>query len=67
MLKVYLDRSVKRDATDQAMCIALVIFKPTAYKQFVWPWNRMLKAWVAEAFHAKEFYQSSGVFKRDTQ
>lgn len=66
MLKVYLDRATKRDAKDEVMCVASVIFKPTAYKQFVRSWNRMLKAWGADAFHAKEFYPGSGVFKRDT-
>lgn len=66
MLKVYMDLAAKRDATDEVMCVASVIFKPTAYKQFVRPWNRMLKAWGADAFHAKEFYPGGGVFKRDT-
>jgi hypothetical protein len=66
MLKVYMDRAAKRDAKDEVMCVACVMFKPTAYKQFVRPWNRMLKAWGADAFHAKEFYPGSGVFKRDT-
>ncbi len=66
MLKVYMDRSAKRDTTDEVMCVASVIFKPTAYKQFVRHWNRMLKAWGADTFHAKEFYPGSGIFKRDT-
>jgi hypothetical protein len=66
MLKVYLDRAAKRDAQDEVMCVAAVVFKPAAYKKFVRPWNRMLKAWGAGAFHAKEFYPGSGVFKRDT-
>lgn len=66
MLKAYLDRAAKRDAKDEVMCIACVMFKPNAYKQFVRGWNRMLKPWGATAFHAKEFYPGSGVFKRDT-
>jgi hypothetical protein len=66
MLNVYLDRAAKRDAKDEVMCVACVIFKPNAYKQFVRPWNRMLKAWGASSFHAKEFYPGSGVFKRNT-
>ncbi len=66
MLKVYLDRAAKRDPKDEVVCVASVIFKPTAYKQFVGSWNRMLKAWGADAFHAKEFYPGSGVFKRNT-
>jgi hypothetical protein len=66
MLNVYLDRAAKRDARDEVMCVACVMFKPTAYKQFVRPWNRMLNAWGAKAFHSREFYPGSGVFKRDT-
>ncbi len=66
MLKVYLDRAAKRDAKDEVMCVASVIFKPTAYKQFVRAWNRMVKAWGVKAFHATDFYSGGGAFKRDT-
>ena len=66
MLKAYLDRAAKRDATDEVMCVACVIFKPVAYKQFVRPWNRMLAKWGASEFHAKEFYPGYGAFSRDT-
>ncbi len=66
MLKVYMDRAAKRDANDEVMCVACVVFKPTACKQFVRPWNRMLKAWGAKAFHARDFYPGTREFKRDT-
>ena len=66
MLKVYMDRAAKRDAKDEVMCVACVMFKPTAYKQFVRSWNRMLKAWGAKAFHARDFYPGAREFKRDT-
>lgn len=66
MLRAYMDRAAKRDAYDEVMCVACVIFKPTAYKQFVRPWNRMLKAWGAKEFHATDFYPGAGEFKRDT-
>jgi hypothetical protein len=66
MLKVYLDRAAKKDRNDEVMCVASVIFKPVAYKQLVRPWNRMLKAWNASAFHATDFYPGGGEFKRNT-
>ena len=66
MLHCYLDRGEKSDHSDGVMSIASVIFKPTPYKQFVRPWNRMLKAWGASAFHATDFYNGAGEFKRDT-
>jgi hypothetical protein len=66
MLKVYLDLGAKRDLIDGVMCVAAVVFKPTPYKQFIRPWNRMLKAWNASAFHATDFYNGAGEFKRDT-
>ncbi len=66
MLKVYLDLGAKKDMTDGVMCVASVIFKPTPYKQFFRPWNRMLEAWGASAFHATDFYNGAGEFKRDT-
>lgn len=66
MLKVYLDRGAKKDMTDGVMCMSSVIFKPTPYKQFFRPWNRMLKAWDAFAFHATDFYNGAEEFKRDT-
>jgi hypothetical protein len=46
--------------------VASVIVKPTPYKQFIRTWNRMLKAWNAYAFHATDFYNRAGEFKRDT-
>lgn len=66
MLKAYLDLGVKRDATDGIACVASVIFRPTPYKQFVRPWNRMLKAWGASAFHATDFYNGAQEFIRNT-
>jgi hypothetical protein len=66
MFRAYMDRAAKRDASDEVMCVACVIFKPTAYKQFVRSWNRLLKAWGAKAFHAKDFYPGAREFKRDT-
>jgi hypothetical protein len=66
MLRAYMDRGAKRDAADEVMCVACVIFKPTAYKQFVRPWNRMLKAWGAKEFHATDFYPGAKEFKRNT-
>lgn len=66
MLKVFLDRGAKKDMSDGVMCVASVIFKPTPYKQFFRPWNRMLKAWGASAFHATDFYNGAEEFERDT-
>jgi hypothetical protein len=66
MLKAYMDRAAKRGAKDEVMCVACVIFRPVAYRQFVRDWNRILKAWGAEEFHAKEFFPGAGRFKRDT-
>jgi hypothetical protein len=66
MLKAYLDLGAKEDASDGIMCVASVIFKPTKYKQFLRPWNRMLKGWNAKAFHATDFYSGYQEFKRDT-
>ena len=66
MLKVFLDLGEKRHAGDVVMCVASVIFKPTPYKQFVRPWNRMLKTWGASAFHATDFYNGAAEFKRNT-
>jgi len=66
MLKAYMDRGAKRGSKDEVMCVACVIFKPVAYKQFVRDWNRILAAWGADEFHAKEFFPGSGQFKRDT-
>ncbi len=68
MLKVYLDlgRKYDADASDGIVSVACVIFKPTRYKQFVRPWERMLKPWGAKAFHATDFYPGGGEFKRDT-
>jgi len=66
MLKAYLDRGFKQNATSGVMCVASVIFKPTHYKQFVRPWNRMLDAWGASSFHATDFYTGAEEFKRDT-
>lgn len=66
MLKVYLDRGQKTDSTDSVMSVASVIFKLAPYKQFVRPWNRMLREWRASAFHATDFYSGAEEFKRDT-
>lgn len=66
MLKVYLDVGRKVDSADGIVSVASVIFKPTRYKQFVRPWERMLKPWKAAAFHATDFYPGGGEFKRDT-
>jgi hypothetical protein len=67
MLKAYLDLGTKRDQNDGIMTVASVIFKPTKYKQFIRPWNRMLAGWSASAFHATDFYPGAQEFKRDTQ
>jgi hypothetical protein len=66
MTKVYLDRGLKRDATDGVVTVAAAVFKPVPYKRFVRPWNRMLSGWKAFAFHATDFYPGGGEFKRDT-
>ncbi len=67
MLKVFLDRGAKRDSTDEIIAVAATVFKPQRYKQFVRPWNRMLKRWGASAFHATDFNNRAGEFKRDSQ
>jgi hypothetical protein len=66
MLKVFLDRAEKRDDADGVSCVVATIFKPTRYKQFVRPWNRMLRRWDASAFHATDFYCGYGEFRRNT-
>ena len=66
MLKVYLDRGQKDDSKDGVMCVASVIFKATPYKQFIRSWNQFLKPWGASAFHATDFYNGAGEFKRNT-
>src|SRR6266581_879568 len=66
MLKVFLDRAEKRDPTDCVLCVVATVFKPTPYKQFVRPWERLLKRWDASAFHATDFYNGAGEFKRNT-
>lgn len=68
MLKVYLDRGEKvaKDRSDDIVCVAAIVFKPTSYKQFIRPWNRMLRGWEASAFHATDFYNGAEEFKRDT-
>lgn len=70
MLKVYIDRGEKQDniANDGAgiVTVAATAFKPTGYKQFVRPWNRMLRAWGASAFHATDFYPGAEEFERET-
>jgi hypothetical protein len=66
MLKVSLDRGLKQDSTDGVISVAAVMFKPIRYKQFVRPWNRMLKPWGATAFHSTDFYNGAEEFKRDT-
>jgi hypothetical protein len=67
MLRVYLDRAYKRDPNDDVMCVALVVYKPAQYKQFVKIWNPMLKEWNADNFHATDFYGGWGEFKRNTE
>src|SRR5947209_19598605 len=64
MLRVYLDRGEKRDKTDCVMCVVATVFKPSPYKQFVRPWERMLRKWEASAFHATDFYSGCEEFKR---
>jgi len=68
MLKVFLDKGEKRDLLrndgDQVLSVAAVVFKPNPYKQFVRPWNRMLKAWNASAFRATDFYNGAEEFER---
>jgi hypothetical protein len=66
MLKVYLDRGAKSDSGDGIVSVAATVFKPIRYKQFVRPWNRMLRRWGASAFHATDFYPGGGEFKRNT-
>lgn len=56
----------KKDPTDDVMAVASVIFKRIPYKQFIRPWNRMLRAWGASAFHATDFYNGAGEFERKT-
>lgn len=69
MLKVYLDVGRKPDPekTEEITCVVATVFKPVAYKQFVRPWNRMLKKWGANAFHATDFYPGGGEFQRRTE
>ncbi|MGC1185781.1 MAG: hypothetical protein WA871_00165 [Candidatus Acidiferrales bacterium] len=66
MLNAYLDRGTKSDAEEEAMTIACAIFKRTPYKQFTRAWNPTLSAWNAKSFHATDFYNGAGEFKRDT-
>lgn len=66
MLKAYVDRGQKASPTDEVMCAACTIFKRTPYKQFIRPWNRMLKRWGARYFHATDFYPGGGEFERKT-
>jgi hypothetical protein len=66
MMKVYLDRGLKKDATDGVVTVAAAIFKPVPYKRFVRPWNRMLAGWNASAFHATDFYPGGDEFRRNT-
>ena len=63
---VFTDLGLKKDAKigDRMICVSVVIFKQVRYKQFVRPWERMLKAWNATAFHATDFYNGAGEFKR---
>lgn len=66
MLKVYLDKGQKSSADDEVMCLVATIFKPVKYKQFIRPWNRMLKRWDAPWFHATDFYNGAQGFERNT-
>jgi len=65
-LKAFIDRAGKSDQTDRVACVAATVFKPTPYKQFVRPWERMLRRWNAAAFHATDFYGGGREFKRNT-
>lgn len=65
MLKVYLDRGAKSNHQHDIVSVGCVIFKEQPYKQFVRPWNRMLKQWQANVFHATDFYNGANEFKRD--
>jgi hypothetical protein len=66
ILKVFLDRGAKVDATDSVVAVAATVFKPLGYKRFVRPWNRFLRGWGAEAFHAADFYPGAKDFRRDS-
>jgi hypothetical protein len=55
---------LKDPNSESLMCISAVVFKPTKYKQFTRPWNRVLKRWGASAFHSTDFYSGGGEFKR---
>ena len=66
MMKVYMDRAARHDSAKGVMCVAATVFKPVRYKQFVRPWNRMLRGWGASAFHATDFYPGGGAFYRKT-
>ncbi|MGH9716453.1 MAG: hypothetical protein ACRD4R_06975 [Candidatus Acidiferrales bacterium] len=68
MLSVYLDKGEKSDTKlqdgDAVLCVAATIYKAVPYKQFVRPWNQMLRKWEAKAFHATDFYNGCGEFER---
>jgi hypothetical protein len=66
MMSVYLDRGERHAYDDGIMSVAAVVFKQVPYKQFLRPWNRMLRGWGASAFHATDFYPGGGEFERKT-
>lgn len=62
MLKGYIDRGARQSGL---MCVSAVLFKPTPYKQFCRTWRPFLKRWGADAFHATDFYNGAGDFRRE--
>ena len=66
MLRVFLDRGEKRAPDDDVMSVVATVFRRTRYKQFLRPWNRMLKRWRVDAFHATDFYNGAKPFERKT-
>lgn len=65
MMNIYMDRGERHAFNDGIISVAAVVFRPVPYKQFIRPWNRMLKGWKAFAFHATDFYPGGGEFERD--
>lgn len=66
MLRAFLDLGAKSDEDDAVMSVAVVVYKRTPYKNFVKPWEKMLKPWGVEAFHSTDFYCGAQGFERDT-
>jgi hypothetical protein len=61
LVKVYLDRGYKAEAHG-ITSVAAALFKPSRYKQFGRRWERFLKRWGADAFHATDFYNGAGEY-----